>query len=90
MVSTHTCLKCRGSALSGGSSGGPWIANYGIDADLRGNATYGQDADRNVVMAVTGWAMKTPTSSCRVPASLAPTKSIPAPMAHVVAGTLLN
>lgn len=56
----HILWQCRGSALTGGSSGGPWIANYGIDADLRKDANYGQDADRNVVMAVTSWGYEDP------------------------------
>lgn len=41
-----------GSAMTGGSSGGPWLVNLGIDA---AGANYGSDAVRNVVVGVTSW-----------------------------------
>ncbi|MBU6185152.1 MAG: hypothetical protein KGQ16_01720 [Cyanobacteria bacterium REEB444] len=41
-----------GSAMTGGSSGGPWLVNLGIDAS---GANYGLDAIRNVVVGVTSW-----------------------------------
>lgn len=46
----------RGSSFTPGSSGSPWIVNYGIDANTTDGAVgYGQNAERNVVMGVTSW-----------------------------------
>lgn len=41
-----------GSAMTGGSSGGPWIVNFGEDA---AGATYGSGSNRNVVVGVTSY-----------------------------------
>ena len=41
-----------GSAMTGGSSGGPWLVNLGQDA---AGADYGSASDRNVVVGVTSW-----------------------------------
>lgn len=41
-----------GSAMTGGSSGGPWLVNLGIDAT---GANYGSSATRNMVVGVTSW-----------------------------------
>lgn len=35
--------------MTGGSSGGPWIANYGMDAVLSGTS-YGSNTVRNVIL----------------------------------------
>jgi hypothetical protein len=46
----------RGSSFTPGCSGGPWIVNYGIDANITDGAVgYGQNADRNVVIGVSSW-----------------------------------
>jgi hypothetical protein len=41
-----------GSAMTGGSSGGPWLVNLGISA---AGASYGSQATRNSVVGVTSW-----------------------------------
>lgn len=41
-----------GSAMTGGSSGGPWLVNLGISAT---GADYGNSNNRNVVVGVTSW-----------------------------------
>lgn len=43
-----------GSRMTGGSSGGPWIANYGQTASLSGTAV-GTSALRNLVVGVASW-----------------------------------
>ena len=40
---------CRGTSMTGGSSGGPWIANYGVNAVLSG-VNYGNNANRNIIL----------------------------------------
>ena len=42
-------LTCRGTSMTGGSSGGPWIANYGTNAVLNG-VNYGNNANRNIIL----------------------------------------
>lgn len=44
----------RGTAMTGGSSGGPWVVNFGVDATVS-NTDYGLQADRNIVVAVVSW-----------------------------------
>lgn len=34
---------------------GPWIANYGTDAQLSSGVTYGSNANRNTIVGVTSW-----------------------------------
>jgi hypothetical protein len=41
-----------GSAMTGGSSGGPWMLNLGVDA---AGADYGSNTLRNVVIGTTSW-----------------------------------
>ncbi|MBW4677842.1 MAG: trypsin-like serine protease [Desmonostoc geniculatum HA4340-LM1] len=41
-----------GSAMTGGSSGGPWLVNFGADAS---GGEYGSDNIRNVVIGVTSY-----------------------------------
>jgi len=43
-----------GSRMTGGSSGGPWLVNYGEVASLSGT-TVGTEALNNVVVATTSW-----------------------------------
>jgi len=43
-----------GSLMCGGSSGGPWLANFGIASGLTGT-TSGSAASANVVIGVTSW-----------------------------------
>jgi hypothetical protein len=40
------------SAMTGGSSGGPWVLNFGFNA---AGASYGNHAARNVITGVTSW-----------------------------------
>ena len=35
--------------MTGGSSGGPWISNYGVDAAVSGT-NYGSNANRNIIL----------------------------------------
>ncbi|MEP2758558.1 MAG: hypothetical protein ABJP66_05710, partial [Hyphomicrobiales bacterium] len=42
-----------GSSQTGGSSGGPWLQNFGGKTSFSGEA--GNDDDLNVVSAVTSW-----------------------------------
>jgi hypothetical protein len=58
-----TTSQHRGSAMTGGSSGGPWVVNYGVDASLNG-VNYGSNNNRYVIVVswgrlgcVTGWAV---------------------------------
>lgn len=44
-----------GSLQTGGSSGGPWIVNYGLVPTLSGGAGYGTNPNRNVVVGTTSW-----------------------------------
>ena len=43
-----------GSLMCGGSSGGPWLVNFGIRPGLTGT-TQGSSANPNVVVGVTSW-----------------------------------
>lgn len=43
-----------GSLQTGGSSGGPWLVNFGFAPTPQGNP-FGTDADRNIVVGVTSW-----------------------------------
>ena len=58
-TTTGAVLKqmLRGTAMTGGSSGGPWMVNFGIDA---AGVRYGAFADRNVVVGVTSWGWSDP------------------------------
>ena len=44
-----------GSAMTGGSSGGPWLVNFGTAPTVTGSAFLGNQNNRNVVMGVTSW-----------------------------------
>jgi len=44
-----------GSALTGGSSGGPWLVNFGTGPSFGSGSSAGTAANRNVVMATTSW-----------------------------------
>jgi len=46
-----------GSAMTGGSSGGPWLVNFGINAT---GGTYGSATNRNIVVGVTSWGYTDP------------------------------
>ncbi len=43
-----------GSRQTGGSSGGPWLINFGVEAVLNGTSL-GSDANSNVIVGVTSW-----------------------------------
>lgn len=45
----------RGTAMTSGSSGSPWIVNYGLDAILSGTTNYGSATRRNVIMGVASY-----------------------------------
>lgn len=44
-----------GSQQTGGSSGGPWLVNFGMAPTITGDAGAGQEAARNRVVGVTSW-----------------------------------
>jgi hypothetical protein len=44
-----------GSAMTGGSSGGPWLVNFGTQPVVTGSAHLGNAAVRNVVVGTTSW-----------------------------------
>lgn len=44
-----------GSALTGGSSGGPWLVNFGTKPKVSNSGSLGSQADINVVVGVTSW-----------------------------------
>jgi len=44
-----------GSRMTGGSSGGPWLVNFGQIAQLDYGVTVGQEAKSNVLVGVTSW-----------------------------------
>lgn len=48
-----------GSRMTGGSSGGPWIANFGIDPAPTSD-TPGFDAQKNIAVGVTSWGYISP------------------------------
>ncbi len=51
----------QGSNLTGGSSGGPWIANFGYqDPTYSGGANGGDSFASNVVVGVTSWGASDP------------------------------
>ncbi|MFO1071744.1 MAG: trypsin-like serine protease [Geminicoccaceae bacterium] len=43
-----------GSAQNGGSSGGPWVVNFGVPPIMTGTS-FGTAAQRNIVVGVTSW-----------------------------------
>src|SRR5215471_16191057 len=44
-----------GSLMTGGSSGGPWLVNFGIDPALSGGYTHGSAPAKDIVVGVTSW-----------------------------------
>lgn len=44
-----------GSAMTGGSSGGPWLVNFGTRPSVDSSASLGYDSDSNIVVGVTSW-----------------------------------
>jgi len=44
-----------GSAQTGGSSGGPWLVNFGTRPVTDSSASLGRESNSNVVVAVTSW-----------------------------------
>lgn len=48
-----------GSAMTGGSSGGPWLVNFGTVPTITGAASLGNQADADVVVGVTSWGYTT-------------------------------
>jgi V8-like Glu-specific endopeptidase len=49
-----------GSNMNGGSSGGPWLENFGLPSVLTGE-TNGSFTPQNVVVGVTSWGYTSPT-----------------------------
>uniref|UniRef100_B8HME3 Peptidase S1 domain-containing protein n=1 Tax=Cyanothece sp. (strain PCC 7425 / ATCC 29141) TaxID=395961 RepID=B8HME3_CYAP4 len=53
----------QGSTFTGGSSGGPWIANFGYqNPSFSGGASAGNAAINNVVVGVTSWGAADPNN----------------------------
>lgn len=50
-----------GSRQTGGSSGGPWLVNFGQMAALGDGVEPGSDAESNIVVGVTSWGLVDPT-----------------------------
>jgi len=48
-----------GSAMTGGSSGGPWLVNFGTRPTITGSATAGSQASRMIVVGTTSWGYTT-------------------------------
>lgn len=48
-----------GTALTGGSSGGPWLVNFGASPSLSAQATLGNASSTNVIVGVTSWGYTT-------------------------------
>ena len=48
-----------GSAMTGGSSGGPWIANFGTRPIITGSASLGSLSVSNTIIGVTSWGYTT-------------------------------
>lgn len=44
-----------GSMMTGGSSGGPWLVNFGTRPVITGAAQFGNESSSNVVVGVTSW-----------------------------------
>lgn len=44
-----------GSAMTGGSSGGPWITNFGTRPNITGGASLGSFSNSNIITGVTSW-----------------------------------
>jgi|GEM_PF-1174672 hypothetical protein len=44
-----------GSAMTGGSSGGPWLVNFGRGAVYGAGSSFGSAAARNIVVGTTSW-----------------------------------
>jgi hypothetical protein len=51
---TYSSNTIIGSQMDGGSSGGPWLVNFGIPPTLTGE-TNGSAANPNIVVGVTSW-----------------------------------
>jgi len=49
-----------GSQMNGGSSGGPWLVNFGTSSTLTGSSS-GAAAQRNIVVATTSWGYTSST-----------------------------
>lgn len=53
----------QGSNFTGGSSGGPWIANFGYqNPNFSGGASSGSAAANNVIVGVTSWGASDPNA----------------------------
>jgi len=48
-----------GSAQTGGSSGGPWLANFGTRPTVGSGANLGSSSNSNVIVGVTSWGYTT-------------------------------
>ena len=44
-----------GSPMTGGSSGGPWMVNFGTRPTITGSASLGAASSSNIVVGVTSW-----------------------------------
>jgi len=58
-VSNYSSNTIIGSLMAGGSSGGPWLNNFGIRPTLTGGVN-GTAPDPNIVVGVTSWVSTNP------------------------------
>ena len=58
VISSMSGSSVIGSLQTGGSSGGPWVVNFGMAPTLKGTA-FGSNATHNVIVGVTSWGNDT-------------------------------
>jgi hypothetical protein len=58
-MSNYSSNTIIGSLMSGGSSGGPWLNNFGIRPTLTGGVN-GAAHDPNIIIGVTSWVSTNP------------------------------
>ena len=51
-----------GSLQTGGSSGGPWIVNFGFSPKLQSDTKHGRDRSNNIAVGVTSWGYTDPSA----------------------------
>jgi V8-like Glu-specific endopeptidase len=61
--STYSNNTIIGSLMTGGSSGGPWLNNFGREPLLSGGAGFGNASLHNIVVGVTSWGYTNISSS---------------------------
>ena len=76
-----------GTNMTGGSSGGPWLHNFGRDDDFRGKPA--KFDDRNRVAAVTSWGFRSESVKLQGASRFGHNKSFP-PNGKTNIGTLID